>query len=333
MLFYIVRRFLYMIIILWVVSIVAFVIIQLPAGDYLSYHIQNLKQRGITFIERDELRGLEERYGLNLPIYAQYGKWVWNMLHGDFGQSFLWNKEVSELLGERLMLTVIISILTMLFAYGIAIPVGIYSATHQYSIGDYGFTVAGFAGLATPNFLLALVLMFVFYKYFGLSAGGLFSPAYQLAPWSLAKVLDMLKHLPIPIIVIGTAGTAELIRVMRGCLLDELRKQYVITARAKGVSERALLFKYPVRIAINPIISTIGWTLPYIISGETITAIVLSLPTTGPLLFQALMTQDMYLAGSTIMFLAVLTVIGTLISDILLVWVDPRIRYEREGTH
>ncbi|MBA7626918.1 Inner membrane ABC transporter permease protein YejB [subsurface metagenome] len=255
------------------------------------------------------------------------------MLHGDFGQSFLWNKEVSELLGERLMLTVIISILTMLFAYGIAIPVGIYSATHQYSIGDYGFTVAGFAGLATPNFLLALVLMFVFYKYFGLSAGGLFSPAYQLAPWSLAKVLDMLKHLPIPIIVIGTAGTAELIRVMRGCLLDELRKQYVITARAKGVSERALLFKYPVRIAINPIISTIGWTLPYIISGETITAIVLSLPTTGPLLFQALMTQDMYLAGSTIMFLAVLTVIGTLISDILLVWVDPRIRYEREGTH
>jgi len=333
MLFYIVRRFLYMIIILWVVSIVAFVIIQLPAGDYLSYHIQNLKQRGITFIERDELRGLEERYGLNLPIYAQYGKWVWNMLHGDFGQSFLWNKEVSELLGERLMLTVIISILTMLFAYGIAIPVGIYSATHQYSIGDYGFTVAGFAGLATPNFLLALILMFLFYKYFGLSAGGLFSPAYQLAPWSLAKVLDMLKHLPIPIIVIGTAGTAELIRVMRGCLLDELRKQYVITARAKGVSERALLFKYPVRIAINPIISTIGWTLPYIISGETITAIVLSLPTMGPLLFQALMTQDMYLAGSTIMFLAVLTVIGTLISDILLVWVDPRIRYEREGTH
>ncbi len=333
MLFYIVRRFLYMIIILWVVSIVAFVIIQLPAGDYLSYHIQNLKQRGITFIEREELRSLEERYGLNLPIYAQYGKWVWNMLHGDFGESFLWNKEVSELLGERLMLTVIISILTMLFAYGIAIPVGIYSATHQYSIADYGFTIAGFAGLATPNFLLALVLMFVFYKYFGLSAGGLFSPAYQLAPWSLAKVLDMLKHLPIPIIVIGTAGTAELIRVMRGCLLDELRKQYVITARAKGVSERALLFKYPVRIAINPIISTIGWTLPYIISGETITAIVLSLPTTGPLLFQALMTQDMYLAGSTIMFLAVLTVIGTLISDILLVWVDPRIRYEREGTH
>jgi len=333
MLFYIIRRFLYMIIILWVVSIVAFIIIQLPAGDYLSYHIQNLKQKGITFVEREELRGLEERYGLDLPIYAQYGKWVWNMLHGDFGQSFLWNKDVSELLGERLMLTVIISILTMLFAYAVAIPVGIYSATHQYSIADYGFTIAGFAGLATPNFLLALVLMFVFYKYFGLSAGGLFSPAYQLAPWSLAKVLDMLKHLPIPIIVIGTAGTAELIRVMRGCLLDELRKQYVITARAKGVSERSLLFKYPVRIAINPIISTIGWTLPYIISGETIVAIVLSLPTVGPLLFQALMTQDMFLAGSTIMFLTVLTVIGTLISDILLVWVDPRIRYGKVGVY
>jgi len=331
MLFYIVRRFLYMIIILWVVSIVAFTIIQLPAGDYLSYHIQNLKQRGITYIEEEELRGLEKRYGLNLPIYAQYGKWAWNMLHGDFGESFLWHKDVSELIGERLMLTVIISILTMLFAYAVAIPIGIYSATHQYSIADYGFTIAGFAGLATPNFLLALILMFIFYKYFGLSVGGLFSPAYQLVPWSLGKVIDMLKHLPIPIIVIGTAGTAGLIRVMRGCLLDELHKQYVITARAKGVEERTLLFKYPVRVAINPIVSTVGWTLPGIVSGETITAIVLSLPTTGPLLFQALLTQDMYLAGSTIMFLTVLTVIGTLISDILLVWIDPRIRYEKRA--
>ena len=251
------------------------------------------------------------------------------MLHGDFGKSFQWNMPVSELIGERLMLTVTISILTLLFTYVVAIPIGIYSATHQYSIGDYSFTIFGFAGLATPNFLLALILMFVFYKYFGLSAGGLFSIEYALAPWSVGKVIDMLKHLPIPIIVIGTAGTAELIRIMRGCLLDELRKQYVITARAKGVSERRLLFKYPVRIAINPIVSTIGWTLPTIVSGTTITAIVLSLPTTGPLLFRALISQDMYLAGSTIMFLTFLTVIGTLISDILLVWVDPRIRYER----
>jgi len=330
MLFYIIRRFLYMIIILWVVSIVAFIIIQLPQGDYLSYHIENMKRRGIP-IEADMLQGLEERYGLNLPIYAQYSKWVWNMLHGDFGESFLWHKDVSDLIVERLPLTVTISLFTLIFTYIVAIPIGIYSATHQYSVGDYSLTIVGFAGLATPNFLLALILMFIFYKYFGLSVGGLFSPAYQLVPWSLGKVIDMLKHLPIPIIVIGTAGTAGLIRVMRGCLLDELHKQYVITARAKGVEERTLLFKYPVRVAINPIVSTVGWTLPGIVSGETITAIVLSLPTTGPLLFQALLTQDMYLAGSTIMFLSFLTVIGTLISDILLVWIDPRIRYEKRA--
>jgi len=328
MLSYIIRRFLYMIIILWVVSIVTFIIIQLPPGDYLTTYIQHLRATGKQ-VEREEVRSLERQYGLDLPVYAQYFKWMWNMLHGDFGRSFQWNEPVSKLIGERLPLTVAISIFTLLFTYVVAIPIGIYSATHQYSIADYSFTVGGFAGLATPNFLLALILMFVFYKYFGLSAGGLFSPAYQLAPWSVAKFLDMLKHLPIPIIVIGTAGIASLIRVMRGCLLDELRRQYVITARAKGVSERRLLFKYPVRVAINPIVSTIGWVLPAIVSGETITAIVLSLPTTGPLLFAALRAQDMYLAGSTIMFLTVLTLIGTLLSDFLLVWIDPRIRYEK----
>ena len=331
MLSYIIRRSFYMIIILLVVSVVAFVIIQLPPGDYLTSVMQNLRARGIG-IGQEQIRLLEKQYGLDLPVYAQYFKWMWNMLHGDFGRSFQWNEPVSKLIGERLPLTITISLLTLLFVYVVSIPIGIYSATHQYSIGDYSFTVAGFAGLAIPNFLLALILMFLFYKYFNLSAGGLFSIEYQLAPWSLGKIIDMLKHLPIPIIVIGTAGTAGLIRVMRGCLLDELRKQYVITARAKGVSERALLFKYPVRIAINPIVSTIGWTLPGIISGETITAIVLSLPTTGPLLFRALMAQDMYLAGSTVMFLTFLTVICTLISDILLVWIDPRIRYEKKGT-
>jgi len=318
------------IITLLAVSVIAFIIIQLPPGDYLTSFLEILRASGIE-IDEAQVRSLEKQYGLDLPVYAQYFKWMWNMLHGDFGRSFQWNEPVSKLIGERLMLTVIISILTMVFTYAMAIPIGIYSATHQYSIADYSFTVVGFAGLATPNFLLALILMFIFYKYFGLSAGGLFSPAYQLAPWSVAKFLDMLKHLPIPIIVIGTAGTAELIRIMRGCLLDELRKQYVITARAKGVSERRLLFKYPVRIAINPIVSTVGWTLPYIISGETITAIVLSLPTIGPLLFRALMAQDMYLAGSTVMLLSFLTVIGTFISDILLVWIDPRIRYEKKG--
>ena len=330
MLSYIIHRSLYMIIILLVVSLVAFIIIQLPPGDYLTTMIINLKARGMI-VNEEIIRSLEKQYGLDLPIYTQYFKWVWNMLHGDFGKSFQWNEPVSKLISERLPLTVTISILTMLFVYSVAIPIGIYSATHQYSIGDYTFTIAGFAGLAIPNFLLALVSMFILWKYFGFSAGGLFSPDYQIAPWSLGKIIDMLKHLPIPIIVIGTAGTAGLIRVMRGCLLDELRKQYVITARTKGVSERRLLFKYPIRIAVNPIISTIGWTLPGIVSGETIVAIVLSLPTTGPLLFGALIAQDMYLAGSTVMFLTFLTVIGTLISDILLVWIDPRIRYEKKG--
>ena len=330
MLSYIIRRSLYMIIILLMVSVVAFVVIQLPPGDFLTTLIADLKARGIS-VDRDQMRALEKQYGLDLPVYAQYFKWVWNMLHGNFGRSFEWNEPVSMLIARRLPLTITISLLTLFFVYAMSIPIGIYSATHQYSIGDYSFTIFGFAGLAIPNFLLALILMFFFYKYFGLSTGGLFSLKYQIAPWSLGKVIDLLKHLPIPIIVIGTAGTAGLIRVMRGCLLDELRKQYVITARAKGVSERTLLFKYPVRVAINPIISTIGWTLPAIVSGETITAIVLSLPTTGPLLFGALMIQDMYLAGSTVMFLTFLTVIGTLISDILLVWIDPRIRYEKKG--
>jgi len=318
-----------MVIILFVLSVVAFVIIQLPPGDYLTSYIMQLQLTG-TKVSEAEIASLEKQYGLDLSIYEQYFKWVWGMLHGDFGRSFQYGERlVSELIGERLLLTITISLLTLIFSYAVAIPIGIYSATHQYSAGDYTSTVIGFAGLATPNFLLALILMFFFYKYFGLSVGGLFSREYVTASWSLGKFIDMLKHLPIPIIVIGTAGTAGLIRVMRGCLLDELRKQYVITARAKGVSERALLFKYPVKVAINPIISTIGWILPAIISGETITAIVLNLPTTGPLLFRALLVQDMYLAGSTIMLLCFLTVIGTLISDILLVWVDPRIRYEK----
>jgi len=319
-----------MVIILAVVSVVAFIIIQLPPGDYLTSYIITLRASGQE-IDEAQIASLRKQYGLDLPLYGQYFFWIWKMLQGNLGMSFQWNKPVSDLIAERLPLTVMISLFTLVFTYVVAIPIGIYSATHQYSVGDYAFTVVGFAGLATPNFLFALILMFMFYKYFGLSVGGLFSPQYVEAPWSLGKFVDMLKHLPIPIIVIGTSGTAGLIRVMRGCLLDELRKQYVITARAKGVEERKLLFKYPVRVAINPIISTIGWTLPSIVSGETITAIVLSLPTTGPLLFEALLTQDMYLAGSTVMFLTFLTVVGTFISDLLLVWVDPRIRFERSA--
>jgi len=328
MLFYTIRRCLYMVICLLAISVTSFIIIQLPPGDYLTTAIRAYRASGYA-VDAALIETLKKRYGLDLPMYQQYFKWAWGILHGNFGKSFTWNKPVSDLLAERLPLTVMLSSLAAIFTYAVAIPIGIYSGTHQYSVGDYTFTVIGFAGLATPNFLFALILMFVFFRYFGLSVGGLFSPQYVEVAWNIGKFVDMLKHLPIPIIVIGTAGTAGLIRVMRGCLLDELGKQYVITARAKGVAERVLLFKYPVRVAINPIISTIGWTLPWIVSGETITSIVLSIPTTGPLLFNALMSQDMYLAGSTIFFLGFLTIIGTFISDILLMWTDPRIRYEK----
>jgi len=326
---YIIRRFLYMVIILIAVSVISFIIIQLPPGDYVTTYVAQLHESSGTAIDEAMIASLTKQYGLDLPMYQQYFNWVWKMLHGNFGMSFTHNKPVRELLAERLPLTIMLSLFTIIFVYIIAIPLGIYSAIHQYSIGDYSFTVAGFIGLATPNFLLALILMILFYKYFGLSIGGLFSVQYLDAPWSVAKFVDMLKHFPVPIVVIGTAGTASLIRVMRSCLLDELRKQYVITARAKGVGERTLLFKYPVRVAVNPVISTIGWMLPSIFSGETITAIVLGLPTVGPLIFNSLMNQDMYLAGSAVMIICFLTVIGTFISDILLIWVDPRIRYEK----
>ena len=280
-------------------------------------------------VDEAERAALKKQYGLDLPVYFRYFKWMGKLLQGNMGMSFQHKRPVKDLIAERLPLTVIISLLSLIFVFTVGIGIGIYSAIRQYSVGDYIFTVFGFIGLATPNFLLALILMFIFYKYFNLDPAGLFSHQYTLAPWSISKFVDMLKHLPIPIIVIGTAGTAGLIRVMRGTLLDELQKQYVVTARAKGVDEKILLFKYPVRVAINPIVSTIGWALPGIVSGEVITSIVLGLPTVGPLLLDALRAQDIYLAGSIVMILASLTVIGTLISDILLVWVDPRIRYEK----
>ncbi len=330
MLSYIARRVLYMIPTLLIISAITFTLIQLPRGDYLTFYIATLSETG-EMVDEAVIASLKKRYGLDQPIYVQYFKWISGVLRGDFGQSFEWNKPVSELIWDRLALTLVVSLFSLIFTYAVAIPVGIYSSIRQYSLADYSFTFMGFLGLATPNFLLALVLMFLFYKYFGLSVGGLFSPEFVRASWSLAKVMDMMSHMWIPVIVIGTAGTCGLIRVMRGTMLDELRKQYVITARAKGVSERALLFKYPVRVAVNPIISTLGWQLPRIISGATITAVVLSLPTAGPLLLRALMSQDMYLAGSFILILATLTVIGTLISDILLAWLDPRIRYREKA--
>lgn len=327
MLQYVLRRILYMIPTLILISVVSFIIIQLPPGDFLTSYIAQLSQTGET-VDEATIAALKKRYGLDQPYYIQYFMWVKGMLQGDFGQSFEWNRPVSQLIWERLALTVAVSTFTMIFTWVLSFPIGMYSATHQYSTGDYIATFIGYIGIATPNFMIALILMWIAYSVFGASVGGLFSPQYVEAPWSWGKFLDMLNHLWIPAIVIGMGGTAGLIRTLRANLLDELHKPYVVTARAKGVPERRLLWKYPLRIAIIPWISTVGWSLPGIISGETITAVVLSLPTTGPLLLRALQSQDMYLAGSFIMLLSFLTVIGTLISDILLGWVDPRIRYE-----
>lgn len=331
MLAYIIRRVFTMIPTLIAISIISFIIIQLPPGDFLTSYVAELSESG-EHVDQVELESLNQRFGLDRPIYVQYLKWAWNFVRGDFGHSFEWNKPVSELIGERLGLTILISIATLLFTWAVSVPIGIYSAVRQYSWMDYFLTIVGFIGLATPNFLFALVLLWVSYAYFGMSIGGLFSPEFSEAPWSIAKVVDLMKHVWIPVVIVGTAHTAKFIRIIRGNLLDELKKPYVVTARAKGLSETRLILKYPVRVAINPLVSTIGWTLPELVSGIAITAVVLNLPTTGPLLLSALLSQDMQLAGTFIMFLSALTVVGTLVSDILLAWVDPRIRFgAREG--
>ncbi len=328
MLSYIIRRIILLIPLLFVLSIVSFVIIQLPPGDFLTTYIMGLERQGIE-IREEEIANLKRLYGLDKPMYVQYFIWMRNLLSGNLGRSLQWGKPVNDILKERLPLTILISLLTTLFVWIVSIPIGIYSAIHQYSIFDYIFTFLGFIGLSIPGFLLALIFLWFFFSRFGIAMVGLFSPEFINAPWSIAKVIDMFKHLWFPVIIIGMSGTAGLIRTMRGNLLDELRKQYVITARAKGVPERILIFKYPVRLAINPLISTIGWMLPSIVSGETLVSIVLNVQTVGPILLGAVMSQDMYLAGSITMLLSFLTMIGTLISDILLAWVDPRIRYGR----
>jgi peptide/nickel transport system permease protein len=320
------QRILLLVPTLVVVSIMSFILIQLPPGDYLTTYIASLEAGG-QIVQEDEIAALKRQYGLDQPIYMQYLKWVRNMLGGDFGMSLEWQLPVSDLIWDRLLLTFVMSFSTIVFAWSLAIPIGIYSATHQYHILDYFFTFLGFIGLGTPNFMLALIFLWVAYSVFGLSVGGLFSSEYVDAPWSFGRILDLFKHIWIPLIILGTSGTAGLIRTMRANMLDELRKPYVTTARAKGLTERRLIWKYPVRVALNPFVSTVGWALPSLISGSTITAAVLSLPTTGPLLIRALMNQDMFLAGSFLMMLSFLTVIGTLLSDILLAMLDPRIRY------
>jgi len=327
MLKYVIRRMLTMIPTLIVISVLVFVLIQLPPGDILTSRLRELQQQGEE-ISEEQIAALRARYHLDDPLYVQYVKWVTGFLRGDLGYSIVYEQPVNELIWERLGYTLLIALSCMLFTWAVALPLGIFSAVRKYTLPDYGLTVVAFLGLSTPGFMLALVLMYVGHEVFGVSVGGLFSPHYAGQPWSGGKLLDLLKHLWIPMVVVGATGTAGLMRVMRANLLDELQKPYVITARAKGVGAVRLILKYPVRIAINPFISTVGWMLPALFSGSTIVAVVLSLPTTGPLLLESLMNQDMYLAGSFILILSTLTVIGTLISDILLAATDPRIRFE-----
>ena len=325
MLVYIARRVVLMIPTVFLISIIVFVVIELPPGDYLTSYVMSLEAQGET-VDDALLKGLEIRYGLNQPMLVRYLKWVAGFFRGDLGFSFKWNLPVRQLIGERLMYTLVIASVTLVFTWVVALPIGIYSATHRYKLGDQVATLFGFVGLATPNFMLALVLMYIGMKYFGISVGGLFAPEYADAAWSWRKFVDLAKHMWVPIVVIGTAGTAGLIRIMRANLLDELAKPYVVAAKARGRKGASLLWKYPVRVAINPFISTVGYSLPALFSGSTITAVVLSLPTIGPMLLDSLLFQDMYLAGSIVLIMSGLTVVGTLISDILLAVVDPRIR-------
>lgn len=324
---YVLHRLLMMIPTLLVISMIVFLIIQLPPGDYLESYIAELEAQGES-VDAQKIEFLRSEYGLDRSVYEQYWVWLTGMLQGDFGYSFEHDLPVSQVVGDRLWLTVVISIVTILFTWAVAFPIGIYSATHQYSWGDYGLTLLGFLGLATPNFLLALVMLYFANVYFGTSIGGLMDPEYIGQPWSWDKVVSILEHLWIPVIVIGTAGTAGMIRRLRANLLDELKKQYVVTARAKGLREGRLLRKYPLRMALNFFIADIGSILPNVISGAEIVAIVLSLPTTGPMMLAALQSQDMYLAGSFLMFLSFLTVVGVLLSDLALAALDPRIRLQ-----
>ena len=327
MLTYIGRRALLAVFTVWAISVLSFVIIQLPPGDYVTSYIAQMASTGSVVTEQ-EAENLRIQYGLGQPIYVQYYKWVKLIAEGNFGMSMEWKRPVTEVIGDRLWLTVVVSLAALFLTWVLALPIGIYSAVRQYSVGDYTATFVGFIGLAVPNFLLALVLLYLGFTLFNANIGGLFTVELQDAPWSAAKVWDLCKHLPIPALILGLAGTAQQIRIMRANLLDELRKPYVVTARSKGLSELRVILKYPVRLALNPFASTIGYTLPYIVSGSIIVSLVLGLPTVGPLLLRALIAQDMFLAGTIVLLLGVMTVIGTLISDIVLVWVDPRIRLE-----
>ena len=324
---YIIRRVLGMIPTLIIISIISFILIQLPPGDIITSTLRELEQQGQP-VSEEKIAALRAMYHLDDPMPVQYLRWIGGFLQGNMGYSIRYQQPVNRLVMERLGLTVLIAVASILFTWVLAMPAGIYSAVKQYSITDYALTVLAFLGMATPSFVLALIMMYLGYEWFGISVGGLFSPEFVGAAWSLDRVTDLLKHIWVPMVILGLGGTAGMIRVLRANLLDELKKPYVVTARAKGLHPIRVILKYPVRIAISPFISTIGWMLPGLFSGSAIISVVLDLPTTGPLLLEALMSQDMYLAGSFIMVLSTLTVIGTLISDLLLVVVDPRIKYE-----
>ncbi len=324
---YIVKRLLLLPFLLFAFSIIAFIIIQAPPGDFVTSYVAELAASGSS-MDQIQIDALRNRYGLDQPIYVQYLKWALRILQGDLGVSLDWQKPISELIGERFMLTVIMGLLTVVFTFAVAVPIGTISATRQYSFFDYFFTVFNYIGVATPTFMTALILMWLAFSKFGITITGLFSAEYLDAPWSFARAVDLAKHIWLPIVILGLDGTARLARIMRANLLDELNKPYMEMARAKGMSEWQLVMKYPVRLAINPLVSTLGWYLPLIFSGSLIVATVLNLPTIGPMLLRSLISQDMFLAGIIILSYFGLAVIGTLLSDILLAWLDPRIRME-----
>jgi len=324
---YLVRRVLLALLTMWAVSVLSFTVIELPPGDYITSYIAQMSSSG-SAVSLEEADALRQQYGLDKPMYIQYVRWMAMVLRGDFGMALEYGRPVSDVIGDRLALTMVVSIAAIILTWVLALPIGVYSAVRQYSIGDYIATSIGFIGLAVPSVMLALVLMYAGFRLFGANVGGLFSEELADAPWSTAKIWDLCKHLPLPAVILGLAGTAQLVRIMRANLLDELRKPYVVTARARGLPEWRVILKYPVRVALNPFASTVGYLLPYVVSGSIIVSLVLGLPTVGPLLLKALIAQDMFLAGTIVLLLGLMTVIGTFLSDLLLMWIDPRIRFE-----
>lgn len=328
MLNYIARRFVLALFTIWAISILSFVIIQLPPVDFIDTYITERMSAGGAQVTPEQMQAMRAQYGADQPKPIQYLRWMGLILHGDFGFTLEYQRPVTDVIGDRLVLTIVVSLAALVVTWLVALPIGIYSAMHQYSPGDYLFTLLGFLGLAVPGFLLGLLVLYFGFALFNANLTGLYSPEYSEASWTWNKVLDLGRHLPVPALVLGAAGMAQAIRIMRANLLDEIRKPYVVTARAKGLSETRAILRYPVRVALNPFASTIGYTLPYIVSGSIIVSLVLGLPTVGPLLLKALVATDLFLAGAIVLLLGVLTVIGTFVSDLLLMWIDPRIRVQ-----